>query len=122
MGLVEYGSSEEARNAINTLNQTTLLGRTLFVRENTIDHRLVELPRQKVPYNVDSVYKPRVYISNLSDSVSWMDLKNFLRTGEICDDTATMFNMNGQRFNPFIGLSINLAHMNYKINVQYCGC
>ena len=36
-GIVEYSSQDEARKAIDTLNETELMGRTVFVREDRED-------------------------------------------------------------------------------------
>lgn len=63
--IVEYKSPEDAQNAISTLNDSTLRGRLIYVRE---DH---EASRT-------------VYVGNIDWRISWQDLKDHMRSaGEV---------------------------------------
>lgn len=72
-GIVEYSSVEEAQKAVEELNNTELMERQIFVRED----------REANSGGGESQGK-RVYVGNLSWDVAWQDLKDFMRTvGEV---------------------------------------
>jgi len=63
--IVVYKSSEDAQNAISTLNDSYLRGRLIFVREDLEASRTV-------------------YVGNIDWRVQWQDLKDHMRTaGEV---------------------------------------
>lgn len=83
-GIVEYSDASEAQEAIDSLNDSDLKGRMIFVRE---DREYTK----NAPKNTRSTY-PRshqntivnpnvtsVYVGNLSFECSWQDLKDHMR-------------------------------------------
>ena len=75
-GIVEYASVEEAQKAVEELNNTELMDRQIFVRED-------REANSGGGGGGDSQGK-RVYVGNLSWDVAWQDLKDFMRTaGEV---------------------------------------
>lgn len=85
-GIVEFSSMDEARNAIETLNDEELGGRPLLVRED----RETETPISRES-NGDGDGEGdgggqtcRVYVGNLAWEVAWQDLKDHMRqAGEV---------------------------------------
>ncbi|KAH7479830.1 hypothetical protein PRIC1_008617 [Phytophthora ramorum] len=69
-GVVTYATEEAAQNAIDTLNDSELGGRKIFVRED----------RETQPI---AAVKPkrgfRVYVGNLSWNVKWQELKDHMK-------------------------------------------
>jgi len=71
-GIVEFATAEEASEAIATLNDSELMGRQIFVRED-----------REAEKAADAVSK-RVYVGNLAYGVAWQDLKDHMReAGEV---------------------------------------
>lgn len=68
-GIVEFASAAEAQKAVEELNNTELMGRQIFVRED----------REQGGGGEDGQSK-RVYVGNLSWDVAWQDLKDHMRT------------------------------------------
>jgi len=69
--IVEYSSAEHAQRAINELNNTELMGRLIFVREDR---------------EGDSAWQGgvggascKVYVGNLSWEAAWQDVKDHMR-------------------------------------------
>ena len=63
-GIVEFATAEEASNAIETLNDSELMGRQIFVRA---DREAAESSSRSV------------YVGNLAHEVAWQDLKDHMR-------------------------------------------
>jgi len=92
-GIVEYSSSEEAKKAIETLNETTLPGtdRKIFVREDREEGsgggrtEFREKKRSSSGPSSRMGDKGRqVFVGNLPYDVSWQDLKDkFRRCGNV---------------------------------------
>ena len=86
-GIVEFATAEDASQAIQTLNDTELKGRQIFVREDREDNRpgfsggAVSGGR----FSSDQAAQSRrVYVGNLSWDVAWQDLKDHMRSaGEV---------------------------------------
>lgn len=73
-GIVEFASAEEAQKAVDELNNTELMGRQIFVRED----------REQGTGGGEDGQSKRVYVGNLSWDVAWQDLKDHMRTaGEV---------------------------------------
>mmetsp|Transcript_7121 Transcript_7121/g.11629 ORF Transcript_7121/g.11629 Transcript_7121/m.11629 type:complete len:487 (-) Transcript_7121:166-1626(-) len=71
-GIVEFATAEEAHEAIDQLNDSELMGRQIFVRED-----------REAALAAESVSK-RVYVGNLAYEVAWQDLKDHMReAGEV---------------------------------------
>ncbi|ETW08381.1 hypothetical protein H310_00975 [Aphanomyces invadans] len=100
-GLVTYRTVEMAREAIRTLTDTELMGRKIFVREDREEGAMGLPPFASSsfsgvgggyphsqgggppPYSGGGLAGPvttsRVYVSNLSWSVKWQELKDFMK-------------------------------------------
>lgn len=102
--IVEYATSRDARRAIQEFNETELMDRTIFVREDneggestyrTPNSR--ERSRERSPRRErysrprrSQIYGRKVYIGNLSFDCSWQDLKDYMReAGDVA--FATLF-------------------------------
>ncbi|KAL1921535.1 uncharacterized protein VTP21DRAFT_11251 [Calcarisporiella thermophila] len=81
-GIVEYKTPEDAQRAIRRLNDTRLMGRPIFVREDR-----EETPRfgrtsfgqaPAPPTNVPPGCQ--IFVGNLPYSTSWQDLKDYFRS------------------------------------------
>lgn len=80
-GLVEYATEREALAAVQTLHNTELKGRLIFVREDREAQRGGGGGNQRPSFGLAN---RRVYVGNLSWDVAWQDLKDHMRTaGEI---------------------------------------
>jgi len=67
-GIVEFSTAQEAQQAIKDLNDTTLDGRKIFVREDREEERS----------------HSQIFVGNLSYGTSWQDLKDlFSQIGPI---------------------------------------
>jgi len=85
-GVVEFASEDEARTAIDTLSNTDLKGRTIFVRED----RETTSKSAAGASTGGRGQNPSVYVWNLSMETSWQDLKDHMRkAGNV--DSATVF-------------------------------
>ena len=73
-GIVEFATPEDAANAVENLNNTELMGRQIFVRE---DRETAGGGSREVE---DAEQSKRVYVGNLSWDVAWQDLKDHMRT------------------------------------------
>lgn len=93
-GIVAFASVEDAQKAILTLNDTELMGRQIFVRED----REQSTGRGQFAQQTSGgagrfasggeAQSRRVYVGNLSWEVAWQDLKDHMReSGEVvfCD-------------------------------------
>eukprot|EP00985_Skeletonema_marinoi_P010939 scaffold5146_cov134-Skeletonema_marinoi.AAC.11 len=71
-GIVEFATAEEASNAVETLNDSELMGRQIFVREDREAEKAADASSK------------RVYVGNLAYEVAWQDLKDHMRdAGEV---------------------------------------
>lgn len=88
-GLVEFASEEDASKAILTLNDTDLMGRSIFVREDR-EEKKSGAGRTKAVGSTNKGASPsaeapaggsgrRLYVGNLAYSVKWQTLKDFFR-------------------------------------------
>lgn len=87
-GLVEYSTEEEAQNAIDTLHDTELDGRMIFVREDREPNsgsigsfakggsRQNNNSRSHQNYDNDNGGNTKLYVGNLSFETTWQDLKD----------------------------------------------
>jgi len=78
-GLVEFSSPQEAMNAIQTLNNTELDGRSISVREDRESGTGNNNANRKQNRNQGNGQDCRVYIGNLSWDTQWQDLKDHMR-------------------------------------------
>ncbi|KAL3784732.1 hypothetical protein ACHAW5_001599 [Stephanodiscus triporus] len=98
-GIVEYGTAEDANAAISSLNDTELMGRKIFVREDREEGRptMVASSSSSSSYvvapassggggvgggGIDEAAAAgrRVYVGNLAYEVAWQDLKDHMRS------------------------------------------
>jgi RNA recognition motif-containing protein len=83
--LVEYASPEDAVNAINTLTDTEVDGRLIFVREDR--EQSVQPALHEVPHahggggggGVSGGQQCRVFVGNLDWQVGWQEVKDAMR-------------------------------------------
>jgi len=80
-GIVEFATVEGAQRAVLTLNDTELMGRQIFVREDR------EVAGKAASANADGnegsggdAQSRRCYVGNLSWDVAWQDLKDHMRS------------------------------------------
>mmetsp|Transcript_17379 Transcript_17379/g.32961 ORF Transcript_17379/g.32961 Transcript_17379/m.32961 type:complete len:494 (+) Transcript_17379:96-1577(+) len=90
-GIVEYSTPEEAKKACETLNDTELQGRMIFVREDreTASSGGVGAggrPQQRGGYRGGT----SVYVGNLAYETSWQDLKDHMRQAGNVDQANIM--------------------------------
>ncbi|CAG8823267.1 21852_t:CDS:2, partial [Racocetra persica] len=94
-GVVEYRTPEDARRAIETLNDTQLLGRPVFIREDRETEAkfgtgLSIRPDRSLPvHNSNNSHHVanvgggnagrQIYVGNLPYSVGWQELKDLFR-------------------------------------------
>lgn len=82
-GVVEYSTPEAAQRAIETLNDTTIKEHTrmIFVREDREDKSFSSnvMRNGHGRYNDKNDIGRKVYVGNLSYSISWQDLKDKFR-------------------------------------------
>lgn len=82
-GIVHYETAESAQRAVETLNNTSLMGRKIFVREDREANR--EGSGSITPPGVNFT----VYVWNLPRHIAWQELKDFMRfAGNV--DSATI--------------------------------
>merc|ERR1712226_1580853 len=91
-GIAEFSTIDEARKAVEDLNETELFGRQIFVREDreeksgaTTFARLTVAGSGGHRFSSGEEAKNRrVYVGNLSWDVAWQDLKDHMRqAGEV---------------------------------------
>lgn len=92
-GIVEFATVEGAQKAVETLNDTELSGRQIFVREDREDRGGNSGQRTQYGQNRGGSTQQassgeskssRVYVGNLSWDVAWQDLKDHMRqAGEV---------------------------------------
>jgi len=89
-GIVEFAHPDGARKAVLMLNDTELMGRQIFVREDREDATAPTTPPvDAAPSSHHEAHIPhgqsrRVYVGNLSWDVAWQDLKDHMRdAGEV---------------------------------------
>ncbi|GKY96144.1 eukaryotic translation initiation factor 4H [Mayamaea pseudoterrestris] len=97
-GIVEFRSKQDADAAIETLTNSELYGRTIFVRE---DREMSTAKTGSADGSRETGYRnsnPSVYVWNLSTETSWQDLKDHMRrAGNV--DSATIFTKNHDELN-----------------------
>jgi len=80
-GIVEFATSDGARRAVLTLNDTELYGRQIFVREDREDG--FGRAQNDHAHKGDAQSR-RVYVGNIPWDVAWQDLKDHMRqAGEV---------------------------------------
>ena len=88
-GIVEFASAEGARNAVLTLNDTELMGRQIFVREDREGKGSGQAASGGEVKGSSSggnssgavnAQSRRCYVGNLSWDVAWQDLKDHMRS------------------------------------------
>ena len=81
-GLVTFETPDDASNAILTLNDSDLMGRSIFVREDR-EEASSGRKAQKKGSGEDASAAPvsgtRLYVGNLAYNVRWQTLKDFFR-------------------------------------------
>eukprot|EP00126_Sphaerothecum_destruens_P003405 Sdes_comp17144_c0_seq1m6312 len=71
-GIIEYATAEAARQAIESLNDTELNGRPIFVREDR--------EKEGVEFRKESTRGGKqIFVGNISYATSWQDLKDIFR-------------------------------------------
>ena len=79
-GIVEFATADGARRAVLTLNDTELLGRQIFVRED----REEGFSSGRAAAGDADAQSRRVYVGNIPWDVAWQDLKDHMRAaGEV---------------------------------------
>ncbi|GAA99390.1 uncharacterized protein L969DRAFT_93849 [Mixia osmundae IAM 14324] len=89
-GLIEFETEGDARRAIKELNESSLLGRPVFVREDRVDDphpgggarsvRGLVFPRSGAfAPSGGAPPSKQLIVSGLSDAVGWQDLKDLFR-------------------------------------------
>jgi RNA recognition motif-containing protein len=78
-GIVEYSSPEEAQTAIETLSDTELMGRSIFVREDRETRETSSRGGRGGRGGSGRGENARVYVGNLTSEVTWQDLKDHMR-------------------------------------------
>lgn len=78
-GIVEYATVEEANGAVESLNNTELMGRQIFVREDREEKKAGGAGGGGSGGGGGGESKS-VYVGNLSYEVAWQDLKDHMRT------------------------------------------
>mmetsp|Transcript_30133 Transcript_30133/g.72822 ORF Transcript_30133/g.72822 Transcript_30133/m.72822 type:complete len:489 (+) Transcript_30133:70-1536(+) len=82
-GIVEYATVEDANGAVETLNNTDLMGRQIFVREDR-EKKSAAAPGGGRGGRGEAVAGleggKSVYVGNLAYEVAWQDLKDHMRT------------------------------------------
>jgi len=100
-GIVEFETEEGAQKAIETLTNTELQGRTIFVREDREGsgsegkggHRSKNIGAHSMNHNQTS--NNSVYVWNLSYDVSWQDLKDHMRKAGNVDQATILTGNDG---------------------------
>jgi len=99
-GIVEYQSADEALNSINTLNETKLGGREIYIREDREDKNVKKYDSGGLASNAIKINRAalgtgsggakkssepqesrgrQIFVGNLPYSTSWQDLKDAFR-------------------------------------------
>jgi RNA recognition motif-containing protein len=79
-GIVTFSTEEEAQHAIETLNDTELDGRKIFVREDReVASGGPAATSDRNSSGTRGHTATRVYIGNLSWNVKWQDLKDHMK-------------------------------------------
>lgn len=78
-GIVEFATSEGARRAVLTLNDTELNGRQIFVREDREEKQASGGDSSNNRGQSGDAQSRRCYVGNLSWDVAWQDLKDHMR-------------------------------------------
>jgi RNA recognition motif-containing protein len=80
-GIVEFASIRDANNAIRQLNDTELMGRLIFVREDReADSSVAETRHAHTLLHVTSLGTNRLYVGNLEFRTKWFELKDHFRS------------------------------------------
>lgn len=78
-GIVEFATADGARRAVLTLNDTELMGRQIFVREDREDKGSGVPVKGSAGASGGDAQSRRCYVGNLSWDVAWQDLKDHMR-------------------------------------------
>jgi RNA recognition motif-containing protein len=97
-GIVEYATEEEAQEAINTLTQTELKGRMIFVRE---DRENSSSAGGTAGAGADGVAgapsnATSVYVWNLGYETTWQELKDHMRKAGNVDQSTILTDSHGK--------------------------
>ncbi len=91
-GVVEYKSADDAKEAIETLNDTELKGRMIFVREDRETSGGGSAGGGGGGGNYGGTNSTSVYVGNLAYETSWQDLKDHMRqAGNVDQVSSTNF-------------------------------
>lgn len=83
-GIVEFATAEGAKQAVLTLNDTELMGRQIFVREDREDRSGPSGGGRHRFSSGSNAQSRRVYVGNLSWDIAWPELKDHMRqSGEV---------------------------------------
>ena len=89
-GIVEFSSKREAQIAMETLNDSSLKGRAIFVREDREERKsgkmVDDVARHRGQKQIHDCENSacRVFVGNVSFDTSWQDLKDhFRRAGNV---------------------------------------
>lgn len=97
-GIVEYATAEEAQKAIETLTQTELKGRMIFVREDREGPSAGAGDVASGSMNGDGAPggNASVYVWNLSYETDWRSLKDHMRKAGNVDNATVLMNQEGR--------------------------
>jgi len=98
-GVVEYKTPEEAKEAIDTLNDTDLKGRNIFVREDRETSGGGGRGGGAAGgggYHGGGASSTSVYVGNLAYETSWQDLKDHMRQAGNVDQANILQKEDGQ--------------------------
>ena len=94
-GVVEYATREEALKAIETLTQTELKGRMIFVREDREGSSAGDASTGGKK-DADKGGNASVYVWNLSYETDWRSLKDHMRKAGNVDNATILTNQEGK--------------------------
>jgi RNA recognition motif-containing protein len=90
-GIVRYQKSKEAERAIRELNDSTLDGRTIFVRQDR------EQNTKATNGSGDSQASSQLFVGNLSYETSWQGLKDYFRQCGNVDHSEVVEDADGKK-------------------------
>jgi len=95
-GIVEYATYDEAQDAIETLTETELKGRTIYVREDRESNSNGGSNARASTSESTSSSSSSVYIWNLAYNTSWQDLKDHCRAAGNVDQATILTGSDGR--------------------------